>query len=87
MIRYRFKAELRQISASFAEISAATKQVMKRSPILLGARVTDEREGSKPGQRRASVGIEEDDDTVTVSYELLRPDQVGNPNSFDANLC
>jgi hypothetical protein len=75
------------MSASFAEISAATKQVMKRSPILLGARVTDEREGSKPGQRRASVGVEEDDDTITVSYELLRPDQVGKLNSFDANWC
>jgi hypothetical protein len=66
------------MSASFAEISAATKQVMKRSPILLGARATDEREGSKPGQRRASVGVEVEDDTVIVSYELLRPDQVGN---------
>jgi hypothetical protein len=75
------------MSASFAEISAATKQVMKRSPILLGARVMDEREGSKPGQRRASVGVEEDDDIVTVSYDLLRPDQVGNLTSFDANLC
>lgn len=73
------------MSASFAEISAATKQVMRRSPILLGARVTDEREGSKSGQRRASVGVEEDDDTVTVSYELLRPDQVGNLNSFDTS--
>jgi len=74
------------MSASFAEISAATKQVMRRSPILLGARVTDEREGSKPGQRRASVAVEEDDDTVTVSYELLRPDQVGNLGSFEFML-
>jgi len=76
MVRHRFKAELRQMSVSFGEISPATKQIMRRSPILLGSRVTDERDGSKPGQRRGSVGVEEEDDTITVSYELLRPDQV-----------
>jgi hypothetical protein len=49
---------------------------MKRSPILLGSRITDETEESKKGQRRGSIGADDDDDMVTVSYELLKPDQV-----------
>ena len=76
------------MSASFAEISANTKQIMKRSPILLGSRVTDEKEGAKQSQRRGSVGAEDEEETVTVSYELLRPDQVGLillPNQLYAN--
>jgi hypothetical protein len=69
--------ELRQIAASFAEITAATQQLMKRSPILLASRVTDEKDGPKVGQRRASIVTEDDEEVVTVVYELLRPDQVG----------
>ncbi|KAG8813685.1 hypothetical protein FRC17_001463 [Serendipita sp. 399] len=72
----RFKAELRQISASFNDISASTKQKMKSSPILLGSRVTDERNPQEKGGRRDSVGAEDEDDTIIVSYELLRPDQI-----------
>lgn len=69
--------ELRQIAVSFAEITPATKQLMKRSPILLASRVTDEKDGPKVGQRRASIVTEDDEEVVTVAYELLRADQVG----------
>ena len=64
------------MAASFAEISAATRQIMKRSPVLLGTKIADEGESSKKGERRGSVGADAEDDTITVSYELLRPDQV-----------
>jgi hypothetical protein len=77
--------ELRQIAASFAEITAATQQLMKRSPILLASRVTDEKDGPKAGQRRASIVTEDNEEVVTVVYELLRPDQVGQirlPTTF-----
>ncbi|KAG9037665.1 hypothetical protein FS842_003340 [Serendipita sp. 407] len=72
----RFKAELRQIAASINDISPSTKQTMKRSPILLGSRVTDEKNPPEKGGRRGSVAAEDEDDTIVVSYELLRPDQI-----------
>jgi hypothetical protein len=64
------------MAASFAEISAATRQLMRKSPVLLGTKIADETESSKKGERRGSVGAEAEDDIITVSYELLRPDQV-----------
>ncbi|CAG7850452.1 SubName: Full=Uncharacterized protein {ECO:0000313/EMBL:CCA72144.1} [Serendipita indica DSM 11827] len=71
----RFKAELRQMAASLGDITSATKQAMKRAPILLGSRVADEK-SSENRARSNSVGMEEEEDSVTVSYELLRADQI-----------
>jgi hypothetical protein len=76
LIYNRFKVELRQIAVSFAEITEATKQLMKRSPILLASREIDEKDVPKGGKRRPSIVVGDDEEVVTVAYELLRSDQV-----------
>ncbi|KAG8800465.1 hypothetical protein FRC16_002827, partial [Serendipita sp. 398] len=70
-----FKVELKYLAANFDYITPSTKQKMKRSPILLGVQRIEEKDTEKDAGVDSSDSTK-DGDTVNVSYQLLRADQI-----------